>query len=443
MNETTNGQIIGLSLLLQLQRRVRDARTLDEAAFIAVNESKQLLGYRQAALWLTGKGVVALSGLPLPERNSPYLNWLNELFRAAPELSAPSLLDRTALPPRIAAEWHEWLPDNGLLIPLVKADTSCLGLLLLAREEPWSEQDLPLAAELGAIYRHAFALHLLSRPWTARTGAAFRRYRLWPLLLVSLTALLCIPVHLSVLAPAEVTAKDPFLVRAPQDGVIDSFHVRPNQQVKRGQLLFRMDRTNLSARLGMARKSYEVAAEEYRQAAVLALQDDRGKLEMAPRRGRMEERAAELSGTSKLLNRLEAVSPRDGIAIFTDPTDWVGKGVSIGEKVLLIADPAQAELLVRLPVADAIALEPGTRITMYLTTDPQYPREARLTSAAFRAETLPGGIVGYRLKADFVDKQGLPRIGLSGVAKIYGRKVPLGYALLRRPLTTVRQRLGW
>lgn len=111
--------------------------------------------------------------------------------------------------------------------------------------------------------------------------------------------------------------------------------------------------------------------------------------------------------------------------------------------MLLIADPAQAELLVRLPVADAIALEPGTRITMYLTTDPQYPREARLTSAAFRAETLPGGIVGYRLKADFVDKQGLPRIGLSGVAKIYGRKVPLGYALLRRPLTTVRQRLGW
>lgn len=78
MSTEPSGQLLGLSLILQIQQRIRASRTLDETAFIAVNETKQLVQYRQAALWLQGKGVVALSGLPLPERNYPYLNWQSE-----------------------------------------------------------------------------------------------------------------------------------------------------------------------------------------------------------------------------------------------------------------------------------------------------------------------------------------------------------------------------
>jgi len=36
----------------------------------------------------------------------------------------------------------------------------------------------------------------------------------------------------------------------------------------------------------------------------------------------------------------------------------------------------------------------------------------------------------------------LPRIGTRGVAKLYGETAPLGYWLLRRPLTIARQFLG-
>ena len=35
------------------------------------------------------------------------------------------------------------------------------------------------------------------------------------------------------------------------------------------------------------------------------------------------------------------------------------------------------------------------------------------------------------------------QIALSGTAKVCGERVLLGYALLRRPRTTVRQWLGW
>lgn len=443
MSAEPSGQVLGLSLVLHLQQRVRASRTLDEAAFIAVNESKQLLQYRQAALWLKNGGVIALSGLPLPDRNAPYLNWLSELFPALPVPAVPTAVTTASVLAKFAADWQEWLPAHGLAIPLTRPAGDFFGILLLARDETWQEGELALAAELGSIFSHGITLHQRKEPLREKLRLSGKSLYLKIGLAAALVLILLLPVHLSVLAPAEVTAKDPFLVRAPLDGVIEQFYVRPNQEVTSGQLLFNMDKTGLRSKLGMARKSYEVAAEEYRQSAVLALQDDRGKTEMAPRRGRMEERAAELSGTGKLLQRLEAVAPRDGIAIFSDPTDWVGKGVSIGEKVLLIADPHKAELLIRLPVADAIALEPGTRITLYLTNDPQHPREARLTTAAFRSEVMPSGLVGYRLKADFTDSKNLPRIGLSGVAKVYGRKVSLGYALFRRPLTSLRQYMGW
>lgn len=443
MSADPSGQLMGLSLILQIQQRIRASLTLEEASFIAVNETKQLLQYRQAALWLKGKGVVALSGLPLPERNSPYLNWLFELFPALSSLVLPTVITAATVPKKVAADWHEWLPQAGLMIPLFAADGRGVGLLLLARAEAWQEGEMPLAAELGSIYSHGLALHLSKRPLLERLRYSGSKLYLGIILTLLSAALLFLPVHLSVLAPAEVVARDPFMVRAPQDGVIEHFYVRPNQRVTAGQLLFSMDKTNLRSRMGMARKSYEVAAEEYRQASVLALQDDRGKSEINPRRGRMEERAAELSGANKLMQRLEAVAPRDGIAIFGDPNDWVGKGVTIGEKILLVADPNKAELLIRLPVGDAIAMDPGTRAVLYLANDPQHPLEARLTAAAFRAEVMPGGVVGYRLKADLNDAAHLPRIGLSGVVRIYGKKAPLGYVMLRRPLTALRQRLGW
>lgn len=444
MSAESSNQAFVLSLVLQLQQRIRTSKTLDEAAFIAVNEAKQLLQYRQAAIWLEGRGVIALSGLPLPDRNAPYLLWLSQLFSKLPHCTVPTPVTGASLPSVIATDWQHWLPTSALVIPLTRADGTMFGLLLLARDEAWHEAELPLATELGAMFGHALQLHLLQHPLLDRLRMSRKlSWVLWGAGAVLAVCALILPVHLSVLAPAEVTAKDPFGVRAPQDGVIEHFFVRANQPVKAGQLLFSMDKANLRSRLGAVQKSYEVAAEEYRQAAVLALQDDRGKTEMTPRRGRMEERAAELSGANKLLKRSEVASPRDGIAIFSDPTDWIGKGVSIGEKVLLIADPAKAEILIRLPVADAIALDPGTRVVLYLTNDPQHPREATLTSAAFRAEVMPGGAVGYRIKADFKDLERLPRIGLSGVAKIYGKKVPLAYALFRRPLTALRQRLGW
>ena len=443
MIENADGQIIGLSILVQLSRRVREAVSTEEIGFIAVNESKQLLPYRQSAIWMRGKGILSVSGIPDPDRSSPYIQWLSECCKIWNTVEMSSCHIPEDLSGELSRSWEEWAPFNAAIAPLKSKEGGNLGVFILFREEPWHENDLVLLNELAAIYAHGFSVY-------SGRGNVWDRIRKINLsigvkvaLVLLAVASLFYPVSMSVQAPAEIVPKDAFVVRSPLDTVIDKFHVRPNQAVAQGQLLFEFDRTNLGAKHGVASKAYEVAAEEYRQAAQTALVDDRFKAEITPRRGRMEEKATELSFSRHLLNRADVRAPRSGIVIFAEQSDWIGKSVSIGERVLTIADPNRVEILIRLPVADAIDFALESPVRLYLTADPNNPLDGTLRYAAYKPEATSSGITAYRLKADLVPGVKPPRIGLTGTARIYGKKVSLGYYLFRRPLTAFRQRLGW
>jgi len=443
MIENAENQVIGLSILVQLSRRVREAATEEEIGFIAVNESKQLLPYRQSALWMHGKGVFCVSGIPTPDKSSPYIQWLAECCKQWQGNETVSCCVPDELSGDLSRSWSEWAPLNAAITPLKSKFGGQYGLLILFREDAWHEHELALLSELASIYGHGFASFAGRGDFWKRLKKNVFSTCAKIVLSALLFSSLFFPIRMSVQAPAEVVPKEPFVVRSPLDTVIDRFHVKPNQAVVAGQLLFEFDRTNLGAKHGVASKAYQVAAEEYRQAAQTAVVDDKFRAEITPRRGRMEEKATELSYSSQLLKKTEVRAPRSGIVVFAEQGDWVGKNVSIGERVLTIADPGRIEMLIRLPVADAIDFALETPVRLYLSSDPQNPLDGTLRYAAYKPETSPSGIAAYRLKADFTTGTRLPRIGLTGTARIYGKKVSLGYYLFRRPLTAIRQKLGW
>jgi hypothetical protein len=140
---------------------------------------------------------------------------------------------------------------------------------------------------------------------------------------------------------------------------------------------------------------------------------------------------------------VQVKAERDGIAVFADANDWLGKAVAIGERVLLVADPAQVELTAYLPTADQIDVKPGDTLTLYPQGSPLSAHEARVTSVAYRAEPTPEGYPAYRVKAEFLPGEAPPRIGQLGTARLRGGWAPLAYVVLRRPLVAVRQWLGW
>ncbi|KAA0075875.1 efflux RND transporter periplasmic adaptor subunit [Trinickia soli] len=493
MNAPLRIEANALALLWQLSARAREAASEETLGFVIVNETLALTPYRQAAWWRAPApvpgAVAAVSGLPQSDPGAPYVQWLGEVCRvlerrwaqastqgaaagtspqagtqshaqAVPNgefsgeagapaqpvdpaaLAWPYPFTADSLPATLAADWAAWWPTHALWTPLIDRAGRSFGGIVFAREEPWTHVDEALLAELARVWSHALAAFAPRVSWIERAKLTLRAGRHRRRVLAALAIGLVVPVPLTVLAPAEVTPKDPFVVRAPLDGVIDRLFAQPNQRVEAGTPLFALDSTALASRYALANKNYATAQEEYRQTAQLAVTDDKDRLDMALRKGKLDESAVELDYTARELARVRVNAPRAGVAVFSDPNDWNGKAVSIGEKVMLLADPAHVELTAYVPVADNVDVVPGASVTLYPKSSPLASYDARIDTVAYRAEPTPEGVVAYRVKATFVGAV-KPPLGVMGTARIHGHWTPLAYYLLRRPLATARQWLGW
>ena len=433
-----------LLALLQLGRRAREAANVAELYFIAVNETRELLSYRQAALWLgnAGQGVVAVSGAAQLDPSAPYLQWLTRVFKAVGRDTNAQRLDAGQLAALIAEEWGRWLPAHVLAIPIPGDKSRRPGALLLARDAAWRDDEIELASEVGRIYGHALsALHPRAAwPFQLRGGPRSRRWIAGITLLIIVVA--CLPVRLSVLMPAEITPLDAFVVRAPLEGVIDRFQVRPDETVAVGAPLFNLDTTALQTRHATAREAYATAQEEYRQSAQLAVTEDKPRMEMSIHKGVLDQKAVDLAYTESQLQRVQVKAARSGVAVFSDVHEWMGRAVTIGEKVMVIADAAKVELTARMPVGDQVALEPGAEILFYPKAAPFSSYVAIIDSVAYQAEP-HDDVLAYRIRAHFKPDSIVPRLGLMGSARVYAKRVPLIYTVLRRPLTVARQWFGW
>jgi hypothetical protein len=444
-----DAQLFTLSTLLQLVKRARHAASEQELAFILVNETHSLVPYRQAVLWRqdgTDSGrILALSGAAVIERNAPMTLWLNRLFGRidTATMDAPQTIEAAALPAKLAEDWSEWLPAQALQVPLVADKGRMLGVLLLARDQPWSEGERYLLQELADGYAHAWSGFRGGRRHSLLAHLRGRRNAVKFAIAVAACLVLLLPVRLSALAPAEVVPFKPTIVRAPLDGVVDRFLVEPNATVATGQPLLDLDPRAIQNKLDVASKELAVAEAEYRQAAQEAVFDDKSRAKLAVLKGRTDQRRADVAYAQSLLNRIHVTASRAGLAIYEDADDWIGRPVTIGERLLEIADPNQAEVEIWLPVADAITLKSGADVEFFLNVSPGAPLKAKLRQASYEATLSPGNILGYRLKATLENAAQMPRIGLRGTAKVYGDRVSLFYYLARRPLAAARQFLGW
>lgn len=430
-----------LLALLGLEEHIRRATTSTELGFVMVNDSRSLVVYRQAALFIDGEGLKAVSGVAGIESGAPFTLWLERLFKRL-ALDTPRQICPADLDGADQVEWSEWLPSCALLLPLTDRDGARLGTLLLARDENWDEHDVALLSRAAAFYGHAWAV--LHRPaslveWRRR----LRTIPKWRLKLVAGIGLaLLFPVRLSVLAPAEVVAHDPAVIRSPMDGVVSKVLVRPNQQVAEGDLLFELDRTTLVGRLEVAKKALSTAQAEFDQATQQAFFDAKAKGQLAVIKSRIEERNAELAQLEELMSRAQVRAPRAGVAVLDDPAEWQGRPVNVGEKVLAVAAPDDVEVEAWLAPTDVIALEAGGPVNLFLNADPLSPVAGKLLYVTYEAIPQPDGIMGHRVRAETVQGQSSPRLGLKGTARLDGHRVPLAYWLLRRPLGIIRTFLG-
>lgn len=431
--------------LVDLARQARHAADSAELAFLAVNGTHSLAPYRQAALWHAQAGVQALSGVVQIEENAAYVLWLKRLFSTLGTAVRP--VSANELQRDVAAEWDEWLPHYGLWLPF------SAGGLLLARDVAWQAEEVSALVEWMDIWDHAWRAKQRQSSWWAwlfpqgsgRQGQGARR-SLWRRrdvrLAVFLAAVAFVPVRLSVLAPGELVPANPAVIRSPIDGVVGRFHVRPNEAVKAGQALFSYDDANLASHAEVAGQALASAEAEYRQAAAQAVSENKPKALLAPLFGKVEEKRAEAAYVRELLERSRVTAPLEGIVLFDDPSEWIGKPVVIGERIMRIASPGDVEVEAWLSVGDAIPLPPGAPVNLYLSASPLFPVSATVRYMAHDAMERPDGSYAYRVRATLDAKSG-HRVGLRGTARLSGEWTPLCYWVLRRPLASLRKLVGY
>ena len=437
---------------LDLSRRARHAADPIELGFIAVNDTHLLSPYRQAALWFELEGIRVLSGVVQPEANAPYVHWLKRVFHVLADTQASATpVTASELPDDISNEWAEWLPAHALWLPLAPkpvADDEIApdrGGLLFARDDPWDPDEVAMVAEWIDVWHHAWHAKFRPSPWAWFRWRQMVRAFVKPKRLafaLGIVAVLLSPVRLTVLAPGELVPANPAVIRAPLDGVIGSFAVRPNESVKTGQLLFDFDQAPLVARYDVANQSLLTALAEYRQSAQMALNDLKSKAQLAVLQGKIEERKAEADFLKGQLDRSHVAAPYDGIALFDDPSEWIGKPVVTGERIMRIAAPDDIEVEAWLPVADAIPFPDKAPISLFLNASPLNSVKATVRYASHDAVQRPDGSFAYRVRATLNDKT-THRVGLKGTAKLSGEWVTIGYWISRRPIAAIRQALGW
>lgn len=443
-------QVHRAGTLLALTRAARQADSMAVLAHVAANETLRLVTYRQAVVWRWGATgrlrIQAVSGVDRPDPHSPYVRYLERLFHHLHRVSDAGDLrsvEAADVPAALAAEWRRHGAGHLLWCPLRTPRGRWLGGVVFMRDTPWPPPTREVMADLTEAYAHAWHALTPLRGGLRRAGShTWGRRGLCAVLLLALAVLLALPVRMSALAPMAIAPRAPTIVSAPMDGVVAGFAVAPNEKVHSGQPLLHLDDTSLRSRLAVARKSLAIVRADYRRATQKAFGDDRSRGERLLLKARLEEKAAEVDYVEAMLARCRVAAPRDGIAVFADPNDWIGRPVVVGEKILTVADPSQVEADIRLPVSDAIALAPGAPVRLFLDVQPHRPLDAVLRSASYEAEPTHDGVLAFRLKADPEFDGPPPRIGLRGTAKVYGREVPLGYYLFRRPLAAARRHLG-
>ena len=438
-----------MATLLSIEAGAREVTSLNALAIRAVNDPRPLGKFDQCFFLekhANSFSVRAVTAQASINKNAPLIQMVEacaQKIALQKNCNEPMSVDLSSL----KTEWTKeqksypfrelyWIPLHGF-----EKSSQPMGALLIARHTPWRDVDIIVLTRVADTYAHAWrALKLAKhrKPSTVRN----RRF-LYGAGLLAIIVAMFLPVPYTAIAPAQIIPSDPFIVSAPVDGVIESVHVNPNIAVSEGEPLFSY--VDTSARNSAAVSANELLLAEARLANVKrsALIDNEGRRDLVISDAERTLAATRDSYARELLNNVHITASRDGVILYPDRNDLIGKPVITGEKIMEIADPSRVIAAIEVPPSDAASMHIGQPINVFLDVAPLRPIRGTLVRASFTPSMAENGILAYRGIVEFTDENGdIPRIGLRGSAKLNAGKTALWRWLFRKPIAVARRTFG-
>ena len=451
-----------LLTLLQLQQKAREAETLNQLHFVVLNQTKSLIDYEQAVLWDAKSQVVCgASAVTTIDPKAPFSQWMTKLSQQVARQDQGKQIHKVELD-KLSAEADGLSPEDSntdslnreaftqvaVWVPLLNSHHELVAGLWLFRATALSLREKRLltfwSEQVGFVWQ-ALAQQSRKRAWfegSSSRSKMMNRKKLWWLVAALAVGALFLPVRQSVLAPAEVVSATPMTVRMPLDGVVKKLWVKPNSAVKKGDLLLELDSQTLDDQLAQAQQQLSIASAELRVAQQQSFYDASRKASLAILEGKQALAHSQVAYLQEKVAQTRLVAQQDGIALFDDQGDWVGRPIRLGEPLMDIADPTHTAIKIQLAVEDRMALSQGDEVRFFLNSRPTDAIPAKLSTVAYRSTLQNDGQYAFELKAQIDAEQDSPTMGLKGMAKIYGERTSLIYYLMRRPLSHLRMWWG-
>ncbi len=215
-----------------------------------------------------------------------------------------------------------------------------------------------------------------------------------------------------VSAPATIEGAVQRAVVAPFDGYIIEAQVRAGQNIARGDLMARMDDSDL---LGKRRELHAEEAElvEQHRQAVATLEHSEAKIIET----QLAQTRARLSLLQDQLSRTELRAPLDGLVISGDWSRSLGVPISRGDLMFQIAPLDVYRVAIQVSDRDIAQLAAGQNGKLILTAIPRRPIHFLVTDITSLASDAVGKPT-FRVEAELVDALPSLRPGMEGIAKV-------------------------
>ena len=442
MNEDKN---IKIARLIGLEKKTREAKTQDELNFVVANETRQIIDFLNSFLLLKGPTdkfqVKATSDLATVDRTAPLITYIENIINnSGHNFKEIQNLELDIISKKIKVKKPKNIPGNILCIPILSPQRGLQGYLLLTRNQNFIENEIELTRHLAVTYGHAFNTFISDFSFKNFLKKNLIGTNAWKVI-VLIIVISIIPIKITSTAPVEVIPKNPVLITSPFEGVVKKIVVNNNDKINSGDLLVLLEDTDLLNNYNLSKQSLQVAEKELLRSRQSSFTNNEEKARLAELVAQVDLKKAEVESTGEKLKNSKLYASKKGIAIVDQKTDWQGRPVSVGEKIITLANPNNVEFLVWLPVKDSLVIKENSEVKVFLDINPIKPLKGKLLRASYEPSLSPEEVLSYKIGVSYEGAEP-PRIGLRGTAKIYGSKVMLIYYLFRKPITFVRQMIG-
>lgn len=419
------------------------AKSRETLIFIILNDTINLIRYDRALLWdFTQKDPVLLgiSGESTVNKNSPLVKKWKSSILDIKEPQKPQILSFTPL----STPKGEEATATMLWLPVFVEGKMELGLWLELWEVGKDSTPPPEIINLLMNFlmpTYGTSWKKLNAPY-AQFSKLMKASTLYIIGAVILTLSFLIPTPLRIVCPCEIVPKDPVLITAPLEGVIETIHVKPGEIVAKDTPLFEYEKSYPLKELEVARKQVEVLQSEVKRASTLGYHDQKVRTDLSILGLKLEKERANLDLAEFRAGHLIVESPINGVVVLDNPDEWRGKPVRIGEKILAVTDPKDCKVRIWMPEGDNVEINRDVPITIYLNVSPEQSHNAMITYIANETVISDHQIPSFITEAHLTEMTPDIKLGLKGTAVLYGDKVSLFYYVMRKPWALLRRFTG-